>query len=58
MIPAATATAPNDISTLIASDPVSRLASAWRGHIPGRCLGNGKSADRAPRAILAPSFPP
>jgi hypothetical protein len=29
MIPAATATAPNDISTLIASDPVSRLASAW-----------------------------
>ena len=27
MIPAATATAPNDISTLIASDPVSRLAS-------------------------------
>jgi len=26
MIPAATATAPNDISTLIASDPVSRLA--------------------------------
>ena len=29
MIPAATATAPNDSSTLIASDPVSRLASAW-----------------------------
>jgi len=29
MIPAATATVPNDISTLIASDPVSRLASAW-----------------------------
>jgi len=29
MIPAATATAPNAISTLIASDPVSRLASAW-----------------------------
>ena len=29
MIPAATATAPNDISTFIASDPVSRLASAW-----------------------------
>ena len=29
MIPAATATAPNDISTLIASDPVSRLASVW-----------------------------
>jgi hypothetical protein len=29
IIPAATATAPNDISTLIASDPVSRLASAW-----------------------------
>jgi hypothetical protein len=29
MIPAATAIAPNDMSTLIASDPVSRLASAW-----------------------------
>jgi len=29
MIPAATATAPNDISTLIVSNPVSRLASAW-----------------------------
>jgi hypothetical protein len=34
MTPAATATAPNDISTLIASDPASRLASAWSRSTP------------------------